>query len=276
MERVRGQKSSDNVLDLEEIALKFQHAMLLIGQAINAVTFYRRKSTLLALGMKELDVNNMLRETYHEDLKKGKQLFGEAFFKSINKQAKAMNKTTKQILMPSHTNYQTRKQPFHNSSSSSRNERSRDEEHRKDGSNQHQRSRGKKPSERDTLIQSRKNSDDDLRPKSIILLTQKSISECEKPANTEGNLQKSSGRTSKLILSKLGKTHPGLFSFESDKQGFRNTIIGNTNSKETTKPNSILLKNEPASQLRDFNFTGEGSHQKSESKKRINFCQICS
>ena len=101
VERARAQKeNTGTTLDLEEVALHFQHTMLLVGQAINAVNFYRRKSSLLPLQNRESDVNKMLRETYVEDLKNSEEhLFGEEFFKSMNKHAKTINKTVKQILM---------------------------------------------------------------------------------------------------------------------------------------------------------------------------------
>ena len=78
IERARSEKDPNRKLDLEDVALKFQHTVLLRGQALNATTFYRRKSTLTSLGVKESEVNNWLRDTHVEDLKESdSRLFGE-------------------------------------------------------------------------------------------------------------------------------------------------------------------------------------------------------
>ena len=53
--------------------------MMLTGHAINASNFYKRKSILLTLGIKECEVNAMLRDTYKEELKKSDDLLNRAF-----------------------------------------------------------------------------------------------------------------------------------------------------------------------------------------------------
>ena len=70
--QINNSAGKDTTLNLQDVALKFQHIMMLMGQAINATTFYRRKSALLALGNKESDINSVLRETHSEDFKQNK------------------------------------------------------------------------------------------------------------------------------------------------------------------------------------------------------------
>ena len=89
-----------------------QQSITLLGQAINATTFYRRKSILLALNNgNEATSTTWLRETFAENLaESGPNLFGESFMDSMKKTAKNQSKTIKQMLM-------TTPKPFPQSSS---------------------------------------------------------------------------------------------------------------------------------------------------------------
>jgi len=96
-------------------ALRLQQLITLVGQAINATNFHRRKTVLSSHTNNEAKSANWLRETYSEELLESKEeLFGEKFFKSMKKHAQNKNKSLKQRLMPSTTS-----KPFQTSSSTS-------------------------------------------------------------------------------------------------------------------------------------------------------------
>ncbi|XP_066925274.1 uncharacterized protein [Clytia hemisphaerica] len=111
-------------IDLEEIAKRFQQAILLVGQAINATNFFRRKNALTALGIKESEVSSWLRETLVDDLENSDgKLFGEKMWKTLTKQSKAAGYTyLKQYLFSRRLQDQKRKPFSWGSSQTSRGE----------------------------------------------------------------------------------------------------------------------------------------------------------
>ena len=102
-------------LSLESVAENLRLTVLLTGQAVNAITFHRRRTILRALIEDDDKAGNMLRKTYSEELKEnGDLLFGEEFRKKATKDAKEERKTLKEFLASG-------KKPFRTASSQIRN-----------------------------------------------------------------------------------------------------------------------------------------------------------
>ncbi|XP_066926508.1 uncharacterized protein [Clytia hemisphaerica] len=98
VERARSGDENEK-LDLEEVATHFQQSILLLGQALNASNFFRRKNALMGLGIRESHISVWLRETLLEELQESDgKLFGEETIKSLTKQAKVNNQSLKQFL----------------------------------------------------------------------------------------------------------------------------------------------------------------------------------
>ena len=272
VERARSPDTKDDntlSLDLDDVALNFQHSMMLIGQAINATNFYRRKITLSTLGNRDNEVNNMLREVHVEDLKKGKNyLFGDEFLKTVGKQAKNAGKTMKQFLMPQESIYGNARhsKPFSSSSSSIR---SRSDEHSRKNGNYTQRGKIQLSQKHSTLFQSGKNSADNGHIKGgRILLLQVTRRDEKSIFNPSQQKQISaSGRSNKILLSKLGENNPGPINSRNSAKGVEYSPRKNPTSKENSKTNYIQIHSEIADGDRNSSLTGEGCYHKSNSNK---------
>ena len=99
MERARDNED-DIALDMEEIAKALQRAVTLIGQAINATNFFRRRSILSALRVNESTSSTWIRTDFTEELSNsGEELFGKTPSK-MSKKAKTEIKSIKQLILP--------------------------------------------------------------------------------------------------------------------------------------------------------------------------------
>jgi len=88
--------------DIDMTATLTQQSITLIGQAINATNFHRRKSIFSALNNgNDSRSGQWIREIYSKDLEESdSKLFGDKFLKSVRSIVKSQNKTVKELLAP--------------------------------------------------------------------------------------------------------------------------------------------------------------------------------
>ena len=303
VERARAQKDTGSTpfLDLEDLALNFQHAMLLLGQAINATNFFRRKTVLTTLGVKEAEVGSMLRELYVEELAESKDmLFGENFMKSINKQAKTLNKTVSQILVPTYHHEKDRdvgRQPNQKGSSSNRH---RGEERRSNNSgveHQNQRQRGKILLQRTSIsgkedqgvpreLQGKSSASS---TKSKLFLLQSQEGELSPEKYSEQNSPRShqhsrktpcetptTSRGNETVFKKLGEINPGSLHSEYCKGGIDDPTTKPTKTGENPQRNILLLRNEKPGEERNPDIDGERGCEKSTPRSKPILIQLIS
>ena len=89
VENARSGKNTNEKCIIEKTAMLMQQSVTLVGQAINAVNFYRRKSVLSALNGSDSTSATCIRETYVDESEP--DFFGEQFMKGIKKSAKTQN-----------------------------------------------------------------------------------------------------------------------------------------------------------------------------------------
>ena len=258
---------SDKQLDSEMVAKLLQQTVTLIGQAINATTFYRRRSVLTTLGLSEGDSNSMLRDTYMEELlESGDNLFGDQFMKSIHKQARALGKTSKQLLMPYPEAFKRDYNKPFSGRSSSFDKRHGGERKGSHDSNRSQRGKNKQK-HKNSCVQSNKISVDNTNSQRKIIFSWENTPRSEIPVERIKNDSKLPGRENKIILSKLGKTYKGP-EYIKYGQGIGNSSNNNSKTGKNPKTNFIWTSNETTGANRNFSFTGQRSYCQSYSNTK--------
>eukprot|EP00111_Clytia_hemisphaerica_P010071 TCONS_00029423-protein len=273
VERARSGDENEK-LDLEEVATHFQQSILLLGQALNASNFFRRKNALMGLGIRESYISVWLRETLLEELQESDgKLFGEETIKSLTKQAKVNNQSLKQFLFSRRVQTANRT-PFSWSSSRSTSHGEGHEQYTDEQQAglhhriQNRRGKGKKNSVKlhRTSPQSSKTSADKRGVTKIWENTPKYKEPhrgfIKSPVDTDW---KDRIFSKQLVKTDSGQIHLG--------NSFRLSDPNNreADSKNKTTTNKFKFQNESLDKSRDKNLTGERGCEESSKHRRSIF-----
>eukprot|EP00112_Aurelia_sp_Birch-Aquarium-sp1_P000216 Seg1018.18 transcript_id=Seg1018.18/GoldUCD/mRNA.D3Y31 product="Unconventional myosin-Va" protein_id=Seg1018.18/GoldUCD/D3Y31 len=103
-------KSKQSTLRTKFIRKKMDQTMILVTQAMSALTFHRRRAVLTSLARNKERAHRWVKEKYHAQLSASKsELFGKSFFKVVQQDAKSVDLSVIQYLQD---NTKKSKPPF--------------------------------------------------------------------------------------------------------------------------------------------------------------------
>ena len=261
---------TDGIVTLQELEMKnvtkyLRLTVLLTGQAINAITFHRRRTLLRALIEDDEKAGTMLRKNYSEELKdNGDLLFGDEFKRKVTKDAKEEKKTLKEFLASS------KKKPFRKPSS----QRKPEGERRRAKDHVEKREREREFTDRDGVEESSFRGRGKI-PKNLlqhalrpILVKPKMVENNRNPSSCDQSIPQeeiselpASGKT-EILHKKLGKVNRGPRDIEYNI-GMGNSVHGETISDNEIPTISVEQFPVSSNNRGGREHAGEGSNKES-------------
>ena len=243
---------------------KLDKSMTLLSQAISAVTFHRRRAVLTSLARNRERAHRWVKDKYKHQLQDGNgNLFGEKFFKQIQKDAKAVDLNT----LPYLQCVKKPQQPFRQGSTAyQRTESGPVEQGRATTTANSRSSRGKK-------LESQSHSEQNA-PNQQQLAT--NISRKRAPPNKGTAIANKhkipNGGKIKTLPTPMAKNNIRSNDTRLDN-GIRNTSSGKTVSNVRTKTTKTKRNSKTSSFIRGAKHAGHGCNSLSKTRKGTNYKQ---
>ena len=249
-----------STLRTKSIRKRMDQSMILISQAMQALTFHRRRTVLASLARDKDRAQRWLKEKYRKHLQTSKpELFGSNFMKAVQHDAKSVELNTMQYLQ----NQSKRpKQPFRGGSTAKqRPSRSRSHVERKRAApmpNRGMQGKHSNKNEENTHLQ---HTTETSEP-----------NKCTSPSKGDVTKLKEvtpNGRKAKTLSPTMGKIDKRPNNSGMDSR-IQNPTSGKTTPKSNSKTTNIKRKTTPNCNKRGSKYVGDGRNSKSSPCQRGN------